>query len=129
MMASRLDEARAHYRSLALQSEVERAEPHRLVLMLYDELVLCIDVLAVRSKAGARLTDDPQAHRARDILLALRSGLDFESAASLAHTLDGLYVALAAELETRLASADPAGFGELRAAVETVREAWRSIGC
>jgi flagellin-specific chaperone FliS len=62
--------------------------------MLYDELLLCIDVLTLAGQARNRLADDEQAHRARGIIIALRAGLDFESGGELAFTLDGLYDAL-----------------------------------
>ena len=102
MLHAKFDEASAQYRSLALQAEIDRADPHRLVAMLYDELQLCIQVLTVRAQTGQRLTDDPQAHRARSIILSLRSGLDF-NASALATSLDALYAALAVELDERLA--------------------------
>jgi flagellar protein FliS len=95
--------------------------------MLYDELLLCIDVLTLRASREAVLADDEQAHRARGIVIALRAGLDFESGGELAHTLDGLYDALAAELEEKLAAADPNRFSELRAGVESIASAWKAI--
>lgn len=128
MLRFEFDHARNHYRALQLQSEIERADPHRLVMLLYDELALCVDVLTVRARAGRRLIDDPSAHRARSIVLALRSGLDFSAAGGLASSLDTLYAALADELEQRLTTADADRFAELRASIETLREAWQAIG-
>jgi flagellar protein FliS len=126
MLPAKFDEASAQYRSLALQSEIERADPHRLVAMLYEELMVCIDVLTVRAQTGERLTDDPQAHRARSIILSLRSGLDF-AASDLAAHLDGLYAALGSELDQRLARPQPERISELGSAVETLAHAWRAI--
>ncbi|MBK9004771.1 MAG: flagellar protein FliS [Sphingomonadales bacterium] len=120
-------QASAHYRALALTGQTERANLHALVAMLYDELLLCIDVLAVRAKRETGLIDDAQAHRARGIIIALRAGLNFESGSDLAFILDGLYAALATELEEKLASPDPVRFTELRAGVESIASAWRAI--
>jgi len=126
MLHAKFDEASAQYRSLALQAEIDRADPHRLVAMLYDELQLCIQVLTVRAQIGQRLTDDPQAHRARSIILSLRSGLDF-NASALATSLDALYAALAVELDERLAHPEPERISELGSAVDTLSQAWRAI--
>lgn len=126
MLQAKFDEANAQYRSLALQAEIDRADPHRLVAMLYDELQLCIQVLTVRAQTGQRLTDDPQAHRARSIILSLRSGLDF-NASALASSLDALYAALAVELDERLAHPEPERISELGSAVDTLSQAWRAI--
>ncbi|MEY4999606.1 MAG: hypothetical protein RIS00_1650 [Pseudomonadota bacterium] len=126
MLHAKFDEASAQYRSLALQAEIDRADPHRLVAMLYDELQLCIQVLTVRAQTGQRLTDDPQAHRARSIILSLRSGLDF-NASALATSLDALYAALAVELDERLAHPETERISELGSAVDTLAQAWRAI--
>jgi flagellar protein FliS len=126
MLHAKFDEASAQYRSLALQAEIDRADPHRLVAMLYDELQLCIQVLTVRAQTGQRLTDDPQAHRARSIILSLRSSLDF-NASSLASSLDALYAGLAVELDERLAHPEPERISELGSAVDTLSQAWRAI--
>ena len=126
MLQAKFDEASAQYRSLALQAEIDRADPHRLVAMLYDELQLCIQVLNVRAQTGQRLTDDPQAHRARSIILSLRSGLDF-NASALATSLDALYAALAVELDERLAHPETERISELGSAVDTLAQAWRAI--
>jgi flagellar protein FliS len=126
MLHAKFDEASAQYRSLALQAEIDRADPHRLVAMLYDELQLCIQVLTVRAQTGQRLTDDPQAHRARSIILSLRSGLDF-NASALASSLDALYAALAVELDERLAHPETERISELGSAVDALAQAWRAI--
>lgn len=127
MLDPHYSKASAHYRSLAVSSQTERADPHALVAMLYDELLMCIDVLTLRASRALSLTNDEQAHRARGIILTLRAGLDFESGADLAYTLDGLYDALAAEFEERLAYPDPQRFAELRAGLESLASAWRAI--
>lgn len=119
--------ATAHYRSLALTGQTESADPHTLVAMLYDELLLCLDVLVRRAERHRTLVGDEQAHRARSIILALRAGLDFGSGGQLALTLDSLYDALSRELEERLSAPDPLRLTELRAGVQSLAAAWRTI--
>lgn len=119
--------ASAQYRALALSAQTENADPHRLVVMLYDELLLCLDVLVRRAERHASLIGDAQAHRARGIILALRAGLDFENGGALAFTLDSLYDGLSGELEQKLSAPDPLRLAELRAGVESLAAAWRAI--
>ncbi len=121
------DKAKAHYRTLELQSQIECADPHSLVAMLYDELLLCIDVLTVRAREAGTLLHDEQAHRARAIIMSLRSGLDIDRGGELATMLEGLYAALASELEERLADPDPLRFSELKAGIESLASAWAAI--
>jgi flagellin-specific chaperone FliS len=118
--------ASAHYRTLALSAQIENVEPHVRVALLYQELLLCINILTVQASKCDTLLLDPQAHRARSIIVALRAGLNFESG-ELAETLAGLYAALASELEDRLANPDPLRFAELRAGVESIAAAWNAI--
>jgi flagellar secretion chaperone FliS len=127
MLDPHYSKASAHYRSLAVSSQTESADPHALVAMLYEELLLCIDVLTLRAGRERSLTNDEQAHRARGIILALRAGLDFESGGGLALTLDGLYDALSSEFGERLAEPDPQRFAELRAGILSLTSAWKAI--
>lgn len=127
MFDQNFSKASAHYRALALSGKTESANPHALVAMLYEELLLCIDVLTIRAKREESLIHDEQAHRARGIIIALRSGLDFESGGDLAYTLDGLYAALASELEAKLAAPSPVRFTELRAGIGSIASAWSAI--
>lgn len=126
MLNPNYSRANAHYRTLALSSQIESADPHHLVALLYEELLLCINILTVQASKCDTLLLDPQAHRARSIIVALRAGLNFESG-ELAETLAGLYAALASELEDRLANPDPLRFAELRAGVESIAAAWNAI--
>ncbi|MFN3748583.1 MAG: flagellar export chaperone FliS [Sphingorhabdus sp.] len=127
MLRSDYRKASAHYRSLAIASQTENSDPHALVEMLYDELLLGIDVLTLRARRGESLVDDEQAHRIRGIIIALRAGLDFQTGGELAFTLDSLYEALSREFEERLGAPEPQRFAELRAGIESLASAWRAI--
>ncbi len=119
--------ARAHYRTLELQSKIENAEPFGLVTLLYDELLLCLDVLIVRSRDASSLVADEQALRARSIIISLRSGLDIDSGGELALMLDGLYAALSTDLERHLLQPEPLRFAELKTGVQSISLAWSGI--
>jgi flagellar protein FliS len=119
--------ARDHYRSMEIASRVASADPHSLVAILYDELLSCIDVLGALAARGQPLSQSSHTHRARAILIALQSGLDFESGGDLAPMLAGVYAAVSEELEARIADGDVARIGELRSAIESVALAWNDI--
>jgi flagellar secretion chaperone FliS len=119
--------ARDHYRSMEISSRVASADPHSLVAILYDELLSCIDVLEALASRGQPLAGNSHTHRARAILIALQSGLDFESGGDLAPMLAGVYAAVSEELEARVADGNVDRIGELRSAIESVAHAWNDI--
>jgi flagellar protein FliS len=116
-----------HYRSMDVSSRVASADPHSLVAILYDELLSCIDVLGAVAARGQPLAENGHTHRARAILVALQSGLDFDSGGDLAPMLAGVYAAVSEELEARITDSDVARIGELRSAIESVANAWNDI--
>lgn len=116
-----------HYRSMDISSRVAGADPHSLVAILYDELLSCIDVMGAVAARGQLLAPNGQTHRARAILVALQSGLDFDSGGDLAPMLASVYAAVSEELEARVADGDVARIGELRGAIESVAHAWDDI--
>jgi flagellar secretion chaperone FliS len=116
-----------HYRSMEISSRVASADPHSLVAILYDELLSCIDVLAALAARGQPLSRSSHAHRARAILVALQSGLDFDKGGDLAPMLASVYAAVSEELEARIVDGDVSGIGELRSAIESVAHAWNDI--
>ena len=119
--------ASAHYREMEIASRVESADPHALVVILYDELLCCIDVLAAAARRGQSLAANRHAHKARAILVSLRSGLDFGSGGDLAPMLASVYAAASEELEARIADGNIDRIGELRSAIESVALAWNEI--
>ena len=123
----RFGRATDHYRSMELSSRIESADPHRLVSILYNELLNCVDVLAAAAARGQVLATNEYAHKARAILLSLQSGLDFDQGGDLAPMLAGLYSAITEELNARIADGDVQRMAELRIAIESVVHAWNEI--
>jgi flagellar secretion chaperone FliS len=116
-----------HYRSLDISSRVASADPHELVVILYDELLKCVDVLAAAAARGQSLASHTHAHRARAILISLQGGLDFDQGGDLATVLAGLYASISEELGDRIADGNVSRIQELRIAIEAVAHAWNDI--
>ncbi len=123
----RFGRASDQYRSMELSSRIESADPHRLVSILYDELLICVDVLAAAAARRQALATNNYAHKARAILLSLQSGLDFDLGGDLAPMLAGLYGAISEELEARIVDGNVDRMTELRIAIESVVHAWNEI--
>lgn len=102
---------------------VQTLAPGRLVVMLYDRLVLDLE----RAEAAAAAGDIEGAHsalvHAQDIVSELHDSLDTERWAP-AQQLELLYRFLLDELVTANLRKDPARIATCRRIVEPLREAW-----
>lgn len=120
--------ARTQYQSLDLVSRVEGASPHALVTILYDELLRALDVLGAAQRQGKTLSREPSAARARAILTALLTGLDFDRGGSVAQSLGGIYRAMTRQLSEAIADGDSTKLSTLRSGVADITESWRQLG-
>jgi flagellar protein FliS len=120
-MAAHLTAAlRARY----LADSVSTASPARLLVMLYDRLVLDLGQAEEALRAGDRETGAARLEHAQDIVMELHSSLDqsvWDGAAGLA----GLYGFLISELIRANVRADADLAASCRALVEPLRDAWR----
>ena len=107
-----------HYQDLALSSRLEAATPHELVSLLYEELLVALDVLKASMGSTAR---------AASILVSLEASLDFEQGGQLARTLAGIYRAMQAELTLVMRHQDIGRLAVLREGVVDLFQAWRQI--
>jgi flagellar secretion chaperone FliS len=113
-----------HLRDRYLQDSINTASPGKLLLMLYDRLVLDL----MQAEEALRGTDREQAHEklthAQEIVLELRTSLDVE-AWSGAPGLAGLYGYLLTELIGANIARDADRVAACRSLVEPLRDAWR----
>ena len=116
-----------HYRSVGAYGNVESADPHRLVQLLYDGLA---DALS-RARGAMDRGDVPAkctaVCKAADILQALIASLDLERGGAVAGNLSRLYDYMERELARANLHNDPAGLGNVASVNETLRAAWQSI--
>jgi flagellar secretion chaperone FliS len=107
-----------------LQDSVNTASPGKLLLMLYDRLVLDL----IQGEDSLRSGDREQAHvrlvHAQDIILELRTTLDVEAWAG-APGLASLYEYLVIELIGANVGRDPDRVAACRTMLEPLRDAWR----
>jgi flagellar secretion chaperone FliS len=115
------------YRLLELSSKLESSDQHGLVAILYEELLRSLDVLAAALRQGRDLSREHHAVRAKSILIALSSSLDFDQGQVIATTLDGIYHAMIRQLDQAIDNNDEEKLSELRAGVLIVSDAWHAI--
>lgn len=119
--------AMRRYESLALSSRLMASNPHELVSVLYEELARALDV--ARLAVSQQKPDSATLHldRARSILIALESGLDFDAGGDLAGTLASVYKAMQRELARCTRELDEEGLIALRSGVAEIHASWRAI--
>ena len=107
-----------------LQDSINTASPAKLLLMLYDRLVLDL----MQGEDALHADDRPQANEklthAQEIVMELRVSLDVE-AWSGAPGLANLYGYLLTELIGANIARDPSRVTACRGLVESLRDAWR----
>lgn len=119
--------AMRHYESLALSSRLLASSPHELVCVLYEELGRALDVARIAIAQKQPETARKKFDRARTILIALESGLDFAAGGDLARTLASVYKSMQRALARSIADQDEAGLAALRQGVTDIHESWRKI--
>jgi len=117
------------YRQVALETGVDAASPHQLVLMLIDGFQ---DSLA-QARGAITARDIETKGRAigravRIIEEGLRAGLNQEAGGSLAGSLDALYHYITVRLTQANSANDIAALEECSRLIEPVRSAWVAIG-
>ncbi len=111
-------------RNRYLEDSINTASPAKLLVMLYDRLVLDLQQGEVAVQAGDRETTSDKINHAQEIILELRTTLDtdvWEGAAGLA----ALYSWLLTELIQANIKLDAAKVAACRGIVEPLRDAWR----
>jgi flagellar protein FliS len=119
--------ARARYQQVDVVSRVEGADPHTLVMILYEELLKSLDAMAVaagRKDFGQR--GEKQA-RALRLLTGLETSLDFEQGGELAVGLARVYREARRLVIASGRENDARKIAEAREMLGGVAEAWAQI--
>ena len=114
----------APLRARYLSNSVLTASPGRLLVMLYDRLVLDLGQAEEALRAGNREVGTDRLTHAQDIIFELRSTLEMDSWSGAAG-LAALYGFLITELMRANMRADADVTASCRALVEPLRDAWR----
>ena len=116
------------YSQVSLETAVQSADPHQLILMLYDGALMALAqaVVAMEQK------DIPK--RAQSISRAiaiihdgLHASLDVESGGELAQRLAALYDYMVERLTQANATNNAAAVQEVSGLLRTLREAWAEM--
>jgi len=113
-----------HMRNRYLQDSISTASPGKLLIMLYDRLVMDLVQGEDALRAGERELANDKLNHAQEIILELRTTLDLE-AWSGAPGLASLYGFLVTELIGANIARDADRVAGCRAIVEPLRDTWR----
>ena len=116
--------AAPHLRDRYLQDSVNTASPAKLLVMLYDRLILDLTQGEEALRAGERETANEKLNHAQEIVIELRTSLDVESWSG-APGLANLYAYLLTELIGANIARDADRVATCRGFVEPLRDAWR----
>ena len=113
-----------HLRNRYLQDSISTASPGKLLVMLYDRLVLDLMQAEEAFRSNDRETAGERLNHAQEIVLELRTTLDVDAWAG-AKGLAALYSFLLTELIQANIKRDAAKVSACRGLVEPLRDAWR----
>lgn len=117
----------SQYQQADLYGSIEDANPHELVLMLYDGLLKNINRVDNAIKENNTAAKCNSIKKAINILDALRSALNFEVADKLAANLDELYEYMQRRLVAVNADSDLDALHEVYTLLGEIRQAWQAI--
>jgi flagellar protein FliS len=120
--------AGARYRNIDVSSRVEGASPHRLVVILFEELLGSIEAAQAADRQGNMPKRAERQNRALSILHALEASLDFEKGGEIAVGLSSIYreARRLITLGAREGQAEPVE--QARGMLVDIAGAWESIG-
>lgn len=111
-------------RNRYVSDSVATAPPSRLLVMLYDRLVLDLMIAGQSLEQGDRQTASGRMQHAQEIIMELRATLD-TSAWSGGPGLSSLYSFLITELVQANVTGDRSKVESVQSLAEQLRDAWR----
>ena len=117
----------AAYRSTAVHSGVDAADPHRLVVMLMDGALERIAAASGMMKNGNGVEKAQLLHRAVAIIDELRNTLNMKAGGAIAANLDALYEYMCQRLMQANAQNKPEWLDEVSRLLGEIRSAWLQI--
>jgi len=109
------------------QTDVITADPKRLVIMCYEEVIRNLNLAALTYPTGKYEMKGKAVQKALDIINELRAALDFERGGTIATSLETLY----AFMTTHIIKSDQArnvkGFQQVVFMLEQLKSAWEKV--
>lgn len=118
----------AAYRKVGLETQIESASPHKLVVMLFDGALVAI-ANAQRHMEGKAIAEKGKAiSSAIDIIAnGLQASLDHERGGEIAIQLDALYEYMGRRLLHANLHNDLAALKEVSSLLQELKSAWEKI--
>jgi len=117
------------YARVGLETGVSSADPHQLILMLYDGAMLQVKKAQTHLQARDIAGKGQAASKAIQIIEeGLRASLDRKVGGVIALQLDSLYEYMCHRLLLANMGNDPIGFAEVGQLLSDLRDAWANMG-
>ena len=118
----------AAYARVGVESGVESADPHRLILMLYEGALVAIGRARAAMLARDLRTKGESVSRAIQIVeQGLKASLDESAGGELTHQLRSLYDYISERMLFASARNEPAGLDEAARLLEQLKGAWEAM--
>jgi flagellar secretion chaperone FliS len=118
----------AAYAKVGIETGLDAADPHRLILMLFDGALLAT-LDAKRHMTSGNLAGKGESISKAIMIIndGLRASLDLKVGGALAHNLRALYSYMSQRLLLASAQKDPAMIDEVHKLLGELRDAWAAI--
>ena len=127
-MFQTMSNASAAYTKIGRDMGVETANPHKLVLMLYDGAILALALAGSHLDNGDKKTMSEEIVRASNIIAqGLRDSIDAKAGGELAERLAALYDYMNVRLQFANIKGDKKIIEEVSALLQELRAAWEEI--
>jgi flagellar protein FliS len=125
---SRFRAGTARYQSVDIASRIEGATPHRLVQIMYEELLKSLDAMAFATSRGDYVQRGEHQSKVLAILTGLETSLDFDKGGQIAVDLVAIY----REARRLVVAGGREGDAQLiiqaREMIQEISSAWDGIG-
>jgi len=116
------------YAKVGLESAVASADPHRLIMMLFDGAIAAISLARLHMEAGDIAQKGASISKAIDLITnGLRASLDMEAGGDLAERLGSLYDYMAQRLLFANLKNSVGALDEVSELLTGLRDAWAQI--
>jgi flagellar protein FliS len=117
------------YAKVGIESQVNAASPHQLIVMLYDGLLESMRMALLCMQSQSTVQKATEISRALRILQeGLMPALDFEKGGDISRQLMGIYEYVSQHIVIASARNDEEKLNLCISMVENIREAWVVIG-
>ena len=118
----------ARYQSVDISSRIEGATPHRLVQIMYEELLKALDAMAFATARGDYVQRGQQQSKVLAVLTGLETSLDFDKGGQIAVDLVAIYREARRLVVAGGRESDAALVTKARDMIQEIAAAWDAIG-